>query len=65
MTGILVFFGAVMTTHEYDFQKTALTSVLTLAGMVFAMFLALLFVDLVEQVIGFANELVTEIAYRT
>ena len=64
-TGILVFFGAVMTTHEYDFQKTALTSVLTLAGMVFAMFLALLFVDLVEQVIGFANELVTEIAYRT
>ena len=60
-TGILVFFGAVMTTHEHDFQKTALTSVLTLAGMVFAMFLALLFADLVEQVIGFANELVTEI----
>lgn len=64
-TGILVVFGAVMTTHEYDLPKTVLTCIFTVAGMVFAMFLALLFVDLVEQVIGFANELVTEFAYRT
>lgn len=63
--GILVIFGAVMTTHEYDFRKTVLTSLFTVAGMIFAMFLALLFVDLVEQVVGFANELVTELAYRT
>lgn len=63
--GILVVFGAVMTTHEYDLRKTVFTCIFTVAGMIFAMFLALLFVDLVEQVVWFANELVTELAYRT
>lgn len=64
-SGILVVLGAVMTTHEYDLRKTVLTCILTVAGMVFTMFLALLFVDLVEEVAAFVNELITEFSYRT
>ena len=64
-SGILVVLGAVMTTHEYDLRKTVLTCILTVAGMVFTMFLALLFVDLVEEVVTFVNELITEFSYRT
>jgi|LSQX01.1.fsa_nt_gb hypothetical protein len=64
-SAILVVLGAVMTTHEYDLGKTVFTCILTAAGMVFAMFLALLFVDLIEEVVLFVNELITEFAYRT
>lgn len=63
--GILIVFGAVMTTHEYDLWKTVLIVMFTFAGMIFTMFLALLLVDLVEQVVGFVSELITELAYRT
>lgn len=62
---VLVIFGAVMTTHEYDFAKTIWTCLLTIAGMAFAMFLGFLFINLSEQVFNFINEIIVELMYRT
>jgi len=64
-TAVLVVFGAVMTTHEYDFAKTIWTCLLTIFGMAFAMFLGFLFINLSEQVFNFINDIVVELMYRT
>jgi len=64
-TGVLVVFGAVMTTHEYDVPKSFWTCILTAAGVGFVMFLGFLAVNLSEQVYLFVNEVVTELLYRT
>lgn len=63
--GVIVFVGAVMTTHEYTFKKSVFTVVLTLAGMGFAMFIGFLFVSLSEQVVMFVRQIVTEVVHRT
>ena len=63
-TAVLVVFGAVMTTHEYDFADHR-TCLLTIFGMAFAMFLGFLFINLSEQVFNFINDIVVELMYRT
>lgn len=64
-SAILIVFGAVMTTHEYDLSKSVWTCVFTVAGMGFVLFLSFLGINLSEQVAMFVNELVTELLYRT
>ena len=64
-TGVLILVGAVMITHEYEFTKAVWTSVLTIAGMAFVLFLAFLCINLSEQVYLFASEIVAELLYRT
>lgn len=63
--GVLVVFGAVMMTHEYDVSKAVWTCIFTVAGMAFVMFLALLSINLSEQVVMFVDQIITEMLYRT
>lgn len=60
----LLFSGTVMTTHEYSFTKALATTVFTLMGMIFTLFLGILFFNLLEQVTLFINEVFTEMVYR-
>ena len=59
----LLFFG-LMTIHEYETGKNFLTSILTLCGMLFVIFISILFFNLVEQVVAFAAEIYHELVYR-
>lgn len=63
-SGALIFIGAVMITHEYSIGKSIFTTILTLAGMVFTVFLGMLILNLCESVYRFVNEIFTEIVYR-
>ena len=62
-SGLLLFFG-MMVTHQYEFGKTMFTTVLTLLAMAIIVFLAVLMVNLLQQVIQFGYSLYKEIAYR-
>ena len=62
-TGILIFFG-MMVTHDYSMFKNILTSLGTIIGMVFIMFIGILFTTLLGKVVSFITNIVTEITYR-
>ncbi len=62
-TGLLIFLG-MMVTHDYSMGKNVLTTVGTLIGMVFIMFVALLFTTLIGKIAGFISNIVTELNYR-
>lgn len=61
--GLLLFFGT-MTTHGYSFLKNILTILGTVVGMVFIMFVAVLFSTLVTKIFTFIYGIVEEIQYR-
>ncbi len=61
--GLLVFFG-MMVTHDYSPFKSILTSLGTIVGMMFLMFLGLLFTTLMSQIIKFVTNIATEIGFR-
>ena len=61
--GILLFFG-IMITHGYSFWKNVLTIILTIVGMAFIMFLAILFSSLMTKIIGFIYSIYEELSYR-
>ena len=61
--GILVVIG-MMSTHDYTVGKNILTSVATIVGMAFIMFLMILFTSLVGKIIMFVVQIVEEISYR-
>lgn len=61
--GLLIFTGT-MVTHDYSLIKNVVTCLGTIVGMVFIMFLALLFTTLLTNVVGFITAIVTEISYR-
>lgn len=61
--GLLIFFG-MMITHDYSLVKNVITSIMTIAGMAFIMFVGILFSTLVAKIIGFISSIVTEISYR-
>ena len=61
--GLLIFTGT-MVTHDYSLVKNVATCLGTIVGMVFIMFLALLFTTMLTNVIGFITAIVTEISYR-
>ncbi|MBR2461463.1 MAG: YIP1 family protein [Clostridia bacterium] len=61
--GLLIFFG-IMVTHDYSILKNVLTTVGTIAGMAFIMFLCILFFTLISDIIGLISTIITEITYR-
>jgi hypothetical protein len=61
--GLLVFFGT-QVTHDYSMGKNIITILGTLVGMVFIMFLAILFSTLVTKMVSLITNIVTEIRYR-
>ena len=60
---LLVFFGT-MVTHDYSMGKNVITVLGTIVGMVFIMFLAVLFTTLVGKIVGLITNIVDEIQYR-
>ena len=61
--GYLLFFGT-QVTHDYSLGKNVITIIGTIVGMVFIMFIALLFTTLLGKIVGFVSNIITEISYR-
>lgn len=62
-TGALIFFGS-MTTHGYSMGRNIAITLFTIIGMVFILFIILLFTNLVQRMVSFVSEIITEISYR-
>ena len=60
---ILIFFGT-QVTHDYSMFKNLITIGGTIVGMVFIIFLVLLFSTLVGKMVSLVTNIVTEIQYR-
>ena len=63
-TGMLIIFGS-MTTHGYSMGRNIAISLFTIVGMVFILFMAVLFWNLITRMISFVTDIITEISYRT
>ena len=61
--GILVFLG-MMVTHDYSMWKNILTTLGTIVGMIFIMFIGILFTTLLGKLVSFVTNIITEINYR-
>ena len=61
--GVLLFFG-MMITHGYSIGKGFLTAAGTIVGMVFIMFIVLLFASLIGKMTSFVTTIASEISYR-
>ncbi len=62
-TGMLIFFGS-MTTHGYSMGRNIAITLFTLVGMIFILFVAVLFWNLITRMIAFVTDIVTELSYR-
>ena len=60
---MLIFFGS-MTVHEYSFGKNILVCLLTLVGIVFLLFIVLVFISLSGQMISAIGSIASELNYR-
>ncbi len=61
--GALIFSG-MMVTHDYSLFKNVLTSVGTIVGMAFIMFLGFLFSSLLAKIVSFIASIITELSFR-
>lgn len=61
--GLLVFFG-MMVTHDYSLGKNVITSIVSIVGVAFIIFLAGLFSALVAKVFTFFYNIYIELSYR-
>ena len=61
--GLLIFFGT-MVTHDYSMLKNIITVLGTAIGMVFIIFIALLFSTLVGKMVSLVTNIITELQYR-
>ena len=61
--GLLIFFGT-QVTHDYTMFKNLITIGGTIVGMVFIIFLVLLFSTLVGKMVSLVTNIVTELQYR-
>ena len=61
--GILLFFGT-QVTHDYSLGKNMLTVFGTLIGMIFIMFIGILFTTLLGKIVSLISNIVIEISYR-
>ncbi len=61
--GFLLFFGT-MVIHDYTLFKNVLTTLATIVGMAFIMFLGVLFSSLIGKIISFVSGIITELSYR-
>ena len=62
-TGALIFFGS-MTTHGYSMGRNIAITLFTIVGMIFILFIILLFTNLIQRMVSFVSEIITEISYR-
>lgn len=61
--GFLLFFGT-MVIHDYTLFKNVLTTLATIVGMAFIMFIGVLFSSLIGKIISFISGIVSELSYR-
>ncbi len=61
--GFLLFFG-MMVIHDYSLFKNVLTTLATIVGMVFIMFIGVLFSSLLTKIVSFVYNIVIELSYR-
>jgi hypothetical protein len=61
--GFLLFFGT-MVIHDYSLFKNVLTTLATIVGMAFIMFLGVLFSSLLGKIVTFIYSIVVELSYR-
>ena len=61
--GFLLFFG-MMVIHDYSLFKNVVTSLASIVGMAFIMFVGVLFSTLVGKVFSFVYNIVVELSYR-
>jgi hypothetical protein len=61
--GMLIFFGT-QVTHDYSMGKNVVTILGTAVGMIFIIFIVLLFATLVGKMVSLVTNIVTEIRYR-
>lgn len=61
--GFLVFFGT-MVIHDYTLFKNVLTTLATIVGMAFIMFIGVLFSSLVGKIVSFITAIISELSYR-
>ena len=61
--GALIFFGS-MTTHGYSMGRNIVITFFTIVGMVFILFIILLFANLIQQMVSFITNIITELSYR-
>ena len=62
-TGLLFFVG-MMVTHDYSLFKGVTTTLGTIVGMAFLMFIGILFGSLLGKIVSFISNIVIEINYR-
>jgi hypothetical protein len=62
-TGMLIFFG-MMVTHDYSLGRNFFTTIGTIIGMAFIIFIAVLFTTLLGKLVSFVTNIVTELQYR-
>jgi len=62
---VFLMVGALRAIHDFTFLKTFVCIILTVLGMIFVIFLAVLFVSLVQQLISFAVSVFNELLYRS
>ena len=62
-TAFLIIIG-VMETHQYTFKKTLGVLIITVLGMVVSVFLAMLFINLINTMYDFIIKIYTEVAIR-
>ena len=63
-TGMLIVFGS-MTTHGYTMGRNLAITFFTVVGMVFILFMAVFFWNLITRMVSFVTDIITEISYRT
>lgn len=61
--GLLLFFGT-MVTHDYSLGKNLVTTLGTLVGMAFIMFIGILFTTLLGKIVSLISNIIIEINYR-
>ena len=61
--GFLLFFG-MQVIHDYSLFKNVLTTLATIVGMVFIMFMGVLFASLIGKMVMFIYGIVVELSYR-
>lgn len=60
----LLLFSGIMTVHQFTVTKTVFSIILTILGMVFIVFLALLLAGVFDQLLVYISGIVTEIQLR-
>ena len=62
-TGLLIFLG-MMVTHDYSLFKGVTTTLGTIVGTAFIMFIGILFTTLLGKLVSFVSNIIIEINYR-